>query len=54
MHAAKYFKFPGVSNPIFRTPRDITGVVWTLGFAIESITDAQELQVEVSIVRPCQ
>jgi steroid 5-alpha reductase family enzyme len=33
----------GGSNPPFGTARDVVGVVlWTLGFAIETVSDAQK------------
>ena len=33
----------GGSNPAFGTARDVVGIVlWALGFAIETVTDAQK------------
>jgi steroid 5-alpha reductase family enzyme len=41
----------GGSNPAFGTARDVVGIVlWALGFAIETVTDAQKARRLVSLL----
>ena len=38
----------GGSNPAFGTSRDVAGIVlWALGFAIETLTDAQKARLHI-------
>lgn len=40
----------GGSNPAFGTARDVAGIVlWALGFAIETLTDAQKARRHILI-----